>query len=183
MPVLETPSRIWRRIEQNEANNDELPSLPSVSDFDDELDEDGDGSLLPTQSTPPRASNSVVLPTSSGSTERFANSILRASRSSLGTPRGAPFPTEDSFDVSRISYTVNEVAPDHEPYIEEPDEPMHNSMHSRSAVTIDPRQLSFAKDQEPSRHTPPSLAMHPQNKSNLSARSDGIVRMLHSELV
>lgn len=36
--MLETPSRVWRRIKDNEARNDDLPSLPSLS-----MDPDRDG--------------------------------------------------------------------------------------------------------------------------------------------
>lgn len=35
--MLETPSRVWRRIKDNEARNDDLPSLPSLS-----MDQDRD---------------------------------------------------------------------------------------------------------------------------------------------
>lgn len=32
---IETPSRIWRRIEEGEARNVEMPSLPSLPGYDD----------------------------------------------------------------------------------------------------------------------------------------------------
>ncbi|KZW00019.1 hypothetical protein EXIGLDRAFT_762117 [Exidia glandulosa HHB12029] len=113
MPVLETPSRIWRRIEQNEANNDELPSLPSVSDLDEPQTElsVSRGEFLPPpapyQSTPTNTTAaSYTHARQTSSQTRFANSILKASRSTRGT--NIVTDDEDSFDISRISYVANE---------------------------------------------------------------------------
>lgn len=112
MPVLETPSRIWRRIEQNEANNDELPSLPSVSELDEPQTElsvsVSHGQFLPPpiQSTPTNTTGASYTHTKQTSSQtKFANSILKASRSTRGTNI---LTDDESFDVSRISYIANE---------------------------------------------------------------------------
>jgi hypothetical protein len=95
MALLETPSRIWRRIEADEQND--LPSLPEVPAFEDSNDvnvtttseESHQSNLNPTsplQSTPaPLSAQTTFRLQSSGSTSstaRFAQSIAsRASRS------------------------------------------------------------------------------------------------------
>jgi hypothetical protein len=131
LPILpyETPSRVWRRIE--EAQAEELPSLPSLPEFEDQsfpyegnqnnnytADGTDDGDVrsvstssntsqdAPTQSTPQAVSNngrsrtmSNGLPSSASSTVRFANSILTSR--SAGTSI-AKTVTEESFEVSGI---------------------------------------------------------------------------------
>ena len=47
MASIETPSRIWRRIEANEAQNSDMPSLPSLPSFDITASKDLDHSYLP----------------------------------------------------------------------------------------------------------------------------------------
>lgn len=105
--MLETPSRIWRRIEAVEAR--EMPSLPSLPPFEDsqevdesesdarvqEDDEDQYDDLFdsvssPLQSTPTATHHSAATafrgPSSTSSTARFAHSIAsRSNRSSIGT--------------------------------------------------------------------------------------------------
>ncbi|TFY75362.1 hypothetical protein EWM64_g8650, partial [Hericium alpestre] len=99
-PLLETPSRVWRRIEANESGHD-MPSLPSLPGFEDSQDHtttseseksrDFDPNLsasVPLQSTPAALSAAPTLhPSSStGSTARFAHSInSRQSRSVSGS--------------------------------------------------------------------------------------------------
>jgi hypothetical protein len=96
MALLETPSRIWRRIEADEQND--MPSLPEVPAFEDSNDvnatttseESHQSALQPTsplQSTPAPLSvqNTIRLQSSTSSTTRFAQSITsRASRSGSG---------------------------------------------------------------------------------------------------
>jgi hypothetical protein len=93
MALLETPSRIWRRIEADEQND--MPSLPEVPAFEDSNDvnvtttseEDHQSAFHPTspiQSTPapPSNQNTIRLQSSASSSTRFAQSIAsRASRS------------------------------------------------------------------------------------------------------
>src|SRR5712675_797557 len=93
MALLETPSRLWRRIEADEQND--MPSLPEVPAFEDSNDvnatttsEEGHHSgyhpTSPLQSTPAplSAQTTIRLPSSTSSTSRFAHSIAsRASRS------------------------------------------------------------------------------------------------------
>lgn len=124
--MLETPSRVWRRIEAIEGRD--MPSLPSLPPFEDSADPDNDDhddldvDLLNISnmssrihSTPAASAHhtatSTIRPTSStSSTARFASSIAsRSTKSSLGlskssssrgmsTRRSHP----DSFNVSMI---------------------------------------------------------------------------------
>lgn len=97
MALLETPSRLWRRIEADEQND--MPSLPELPPFEDTNDlnatttseeqpEESHQSALspasPLQSTPapPSNQNTIRLQSSTSSTTRFAQSLAsRASRS------------------------------------------------------------------------------------------------------
>src|SRR6266403_2857651 len=93
MALLETPSRIWRRIEADEQND--MPSLPEVPPYEDSNDlnatttseESHQSAINPTsplQSTPAPTSNqnTIRLQSSTSSSTRFAQSITsRASRS------------------------------------------------------------------------------------------------------
>jgi len=99
--MLETPSRIWRRIEAIE--NNDMPSLPSLPLFEDsaeaddsheptrndddhQFDEDFEGLTSPLHSTPTTTHhtvNSVNGPSSTSSTARFAHSIASRSNKSL----------------------------------------------------------------------------------------------------
>ncbi|PBK99751.1 hypothetical protein ARMGADRAFT_516895 [Armillaria gallica] len=114
---LETPSRIWRRIEAIEDRD--MPSLPSIPGFDD-----SDGSIeahtptddlsvsdvhvgTPMHSTPALSSHHTPAsrnPSSVSSTARFAHSFARSARSSAATsaPRGTKANASYSFDVSAI---------------------------------------------------------------------------------
>ena len=104
--MLETPSRIWRRIEAAEAR--EMPSLPSLPPFEDsgDLEESSDPNQhddednydelfanisSPMQSTPTSSHNTVTStfrgPPSATSTARFAHSIASPCR--LATHAGA----------------------------------------------------------------------------------------------
>ncbi|EIW75087.1 hypothetical protein CONPUDRAFT_169516 [Coniophora puteana RWD-64-598 SS2] len=124
MAMLETPSRIWRRIEA--ADGDELPSLPSLPAFDqtqappseseesstdDNDNDDHNNHLLPVHSTPAPSSHGNTAtfrlpPSSASSTARFASSIgsrsLAARSSASSTSRGMPRSVYDSFDISVI---------------------------------------------------------------------------------
>jgi hypothetical protein len=117
MAMLETPSRILRRIEELEAQDSDLPSLPSFPEFEDSgiqsfqassshsvspknlrLEDDEDA--VPYQSTPAPLSSqttrsTVRPPSTSSSATRFANSM----RTSLGTAQRSQ---QDSFEVSEI---------------------------------------------------------------------------------
>ncbi|KAF9269220.1 hypothetical protein L218DRAFT_1072847 [Marasmius fiardii PR-910] len=111
--MLESPSRIWRRIEADDGRDmPSLPSLPPIDDSADNIDlqessdniSDTDESLnniaSPIHSTPATSSqqstrnfrgadSSASMGTSSnnGSATRFANSIARSSRSSMPLSR------------------------------------------------------------------------------------------------
>ncbi|KAJ7224111.1 hypothetical protein GGX14DRAFT_548737 [Mycena pura] len=122
--MLETPSRIWRRIEAIEDRD--MPSLPSLPPFGnsedgdesldhisdrkdvDELEEQLTNNSFPMHSTPAASSHhaSTVRASSTSSTSRFANSIARTSRSSMGRSSTRELSLRkshiDSFDVSAI---------------------------------------------------------------------------------
>ncbi|KAJ7066450.1 hypothetical protein C8F01DRAFT_1365974 [Mycena amicta] len=111
--MLETPSRIWRRIEAIEDRDmPSLPSLPAFPDSDnDEFDSHDDSAeshrsegAFPIHSTPAASSHHA---STTSSASRFANSIARTSRSSTGRSsihRNAVQNSRaiDSFDVSAI---------------------------------------------------------------------------------
>ncbi|KAI0045417.1 hypothetical protein FA95DRAFT_1495451 [Auriscalpium vulgare] len=123
MAMLETPSRIWRRIQEEE--NHDMPSLPSLPAFDDSAeiqestttDESHDDAniSIPLHSTPVALSHHTTTPalppSSASSTARFAQSLAsRASRSSAfsssaslkrSTPSTAD--QQDSFSFDDIS--------------------------------------------------------------------------------
>lgn len=120
--MLETPSRIWRRIEA--VQDREMPSLPSLPSFDgsdeelegptpsrvipDGLEDDFDDSLgdisSPMHSTPATSNHThtttIHAPPSAASTARFAHSI--ASRSSKSSVGPTTLKTHDSFDITDI---------------------------------------------------------------------------------
>lgn len=126
--MIETPSRIWRRIEAIDQR--EMPSLPSLPAFEDSAETDQLSSdaisqseeednlsniSAPIHSTPAAFSShtatSTIRPTSStSSTARFASSIAsRSTKSSLGlsSSKGNGTSTRrsqqlDSFDISSI---------------------------------------------------------------------------------
>ncbi|KAJ3509021.1 hypothetical protein NMY22_g16432 [Coprinellus aureogranulatus] len=117
--MLETPSRIWRRIEA--VQDREMPSLPSLPSFDDsdgeesamsrvleESEDDLNDSLgdmsLPVHSTPATSNHTATVtlqpPLSAASTARFAHSIAsRSSKSSIG-PTAMNKSGKDSFDIT-----------------------------------------------------------------------------------
>lgn len=114
--MLETPSRVWRRIEAVEGRD--MPSLPSLPALDDSLDDpetssnpdqsDDSQNILPVHSTPALSSHTqttIRAPQSTSSTARFAHSIAsRSSKSALsasGMTTVKP-PSDETFDISRI---------------------------------------------------------------------------------
>ncbi|KZT21624.1 hypothetical protein NEOLEDRAFT_1073349, partial [Neolentinus lepideus HHB14362 ss-1] len=122
---LETPSRIWRRIQ--EAENEEMPSLPSIPVFEDSQvnesefesqDPNESEDLLPVHSTPAMPSShgptrsTIRPPSSTSSTARFASSIASRSittKSALSVSRRSSSRKQDgeSFDVSIIPSIPN----------------------------------------------------------------------------
>ena len=129
--MLETPSRIWRRIEAIE--NRDMPSLPSLPPFEDsedvglessdalsQSDQDLNDMGTVVHSTPAASSHAASTfraASSTSSTARFARSIAsRSAKSSTGpaavtSPRSASMAGRklslDSFDISRIPSLPN----------------------------------------------------------------------------
>lgn len=113
--MLETPSRVWRRIEAVEGRDmPSLPSLPALDDSEDDPetstnpDQSESQDILPVHSTPALShltQTTIRPPTSTSSTARFAHSIASRSSKSAFSASGATAvkpPPEESFDVSKI---------------------------------------------------------------------------------
>ncbi|KAH9479344.1 hypothetical protein JR316_0007934 [Psilocybe cubensis] len=126
--MLETPSRIWRRIEAIE--DEDMPSLPSLPPFehsgiieettrepsdqpdsDDQFDEDFESETSPLQSTPASTQHTITsalrAPSSTSSTARFAHSIASRSNRSVNNmtaSRGMSSRRShhDSFDIPSL---------------------------------------------------------------------------------
>lgn len=114
--MLETPSRVWRRIEAVEGRD--MPSLPSLPALDDSQDDsetstnpdhsDESQDILPVHSTPAlshHTQTTIRAPTSTSSTARFAYSIAsRSSKSALSSSGATAVkpPPDESFNVSKI---------------------------------------------------------------------------------
>ncbi|CCM02678.1 uncharacterized protein FIBRA_04783 [Fibroporia radiculosa] len=114
--MLETPSRVWRRIEAIEGQD--MPSLPSLPAFEDSADHESETTdtsydhpqdVLPIHSTPAAFSSHTMStirpPSSTASTARFAHSLAsRSSKSVLSASRDniVKQAKEESFDVSSI---------------------------------------------------------------------------------
>ncbi|KAF9530371.1 hypothetical protein CPB83DRAFT_850794 [Crepidotus variabilis] len=120
--MLETPSRIWRRIEAIEHRD--MPSLPSLPPFEDSAEEEEDdiseehgdklsrdfmmSAIHSTPTTTHHTATSTLPGGNTSSTERFANSIAsRSNRSSRGfnaSPRSQSLKnkTYASFEVPSL---------------------------------------------------------------------------------
>ncbi|KAG9313115.1 hypothetical protein JVU11DRAFT_6565 [Chiua virens] len=150
MALYETPSRIWRRIE----DEGEPSSLPSLPEFEhsvvpntetDQTTTDDDNELLPVHSTPAATSThsaTVRLQSSTSSTVRFATSIASRSaslKSSVSRSFGR-FP-QQSFDVSAITSL---------PHVSEentdPEDPPEESTNSVPEAYLPPPESDEAED-------------------------------------
>jgi hypothetical protein len=117
MVMLETPSRVWRRI--HAAEGADMPSLPSLPALDDSAENESADSehlstiysrkMAPIHSTPPAilhtATSAGQLPSSMSSTARFASSIASRSASQRQASLSGPASVtgiQESFDVSLI---------------------------------------------------------------------------------
>ncbi|KAF5379308.1 hypothetical protein D9757_007667 [Collybiopsis confluens] len=173
--MLETPSRIWRRIEA-EGDRD-MPSLPSVPVFDDsaefthssddpepnravaveEEEEEEDfsfGSLKsPIHSTPAASSHyasTMRAASSTSSATRFANSIARSARSSLAHSSASRVLSgrpsyPDSFEISAIPSLPG----DGLEYSSDEREDLAGSRKSASQ-DFPPEKQSTSREEEPS---------------------------------
>ncbi|KAF8141485.1 hypothetical protein EV363DRAFT_1425600 [Boletus edulis] len=154
MALYETPSRIWRRIE-DEREPSSLPSLPGfehsvVPDIEsDQTATDDDHEPLPVHSTPAAASShnatataTIRLQSSTSSTVRFATSI--ASRSaSLKSSGSKSFcrPAQKSFDVSAISSLPHDLEEN-----TDPEDPPEKSTNSVPEAYLPPPESDEAED-------------------------------------
>ena len=118
MALYETPSRIWRRIE-DEREPSSLPSLPTIEHSvvpdtaeSDQTTTDDENELLPVHSTPAATSShnaTIRLQSSTSSTVRFATSIASRSASlKSSTSRSFGRAAQQSFDVSTITSLPHE---------------------------------------------------------------------------
>ncbi|KAG2345767.1 hypothetical protein BDR05DRAFT_960035 [Suillus weaverae] len=152
MAILETPSRIWRRIQA--ADEGEPPSLPSLPAFDDSGAQDSDSDqhstddgpdILPVHSTPAAVSahtvtSTIRLQSSTSSTARFASSLASRSVSakSSSASRTYPYPRSpaQSFEVSSIASFPHESDENTEPE----DSPLAHSRHSVPESHLPPEE-------------------------------------------
>lgn len=150
--MLETPSRIWRRIQA--ADEGEPPSLPSLPAFDDSGAQDSDSdqhstddgpNILPVHSTPAAvsvhtATSTIRLQSSTSSTARFASSLASRSVSakSSSASRTYPYPRSpaQSFEVSAIASLPHESDEITEPE----DSPLAYSRHSVPESHLPPEE-------------------------------------------
>ncbi|KAG2137784.1 hypothetical protein BD769DRAFT_1384914 [Suillus cothurnatus] len=152
MAMLETPSRIWRRIQA--ADEGEPPSLPSLPAFDDSGAQDSDSDhhstddspdILPVHSTPAAvsvytATSTIKLQSSTSSTARFASSLASRSVSakSSSASRTYPYPRSpvQSFEVSAITSLPHESDENTEPE----DSPLARSKRSVPESHLPPEE-------------------------------------------
>ncbi|KAG1881054.1 hypothetical protein F4604DRAFT_1992869 [Suillus subluteus] len=152
MAMLETPSRIWRRIQA--ADEGEPPSLPSLPAFDDSGAQDSDSDhhstddgldILPVHSTPaPLSAHTVTstirLQSSTSSTARFASSLASRSVSakSSSASRTYPYPRSpvQSFEASAITSLPHESDENTEPE----DSPLADSRRSIPESHLPPEE-------------------------------------------
>ena len=151
MALYETPSRIWRRIE-DEREPSSLPSLPAfehsvVPDTEsDHTTTDDDNELLPVHSTPAAVSShnataTIPLQSSASSTVRFATSIASRSASvkSSGSKSFGRF-AQKSFDVSAITSLP------HDSENTDPEDPLEKSTNSVPEAYLPPPESDEAED-------------------------------------
>ena len=152
MALYETPSRIWRRIE-DEREPSSLPSLPAfehsvvpVTEESDQTTTDDDNELLPVHSTPAAASShnataTIRLQSSTSSTVRFASSIASRSTSvKSSTSRSFGRLAQRSFDVSAITPLP------HDSENTDPEEPPEKSTNSVPEAYLPPPESDEAED-------------------------------------
>lgn len=120
---IETPSRIWRRIQEGEAHEDDMPSLPSLPGFDDSGILPDKSLSISTRQTPNRTvtaarNTSLRRSANSSSTSRKEDGLVLPSRPSSGgyktetTERRNIALEDDSLDISlppQPVYTEDEV--------------------------------------------------------------------------
>ncbi|KAJ7200929.1 hypothetical protein B0H12DRAFT_1081102, partial [Mycena haematopus] len=166
--MLETPSRIWRRIEDIEDRD--MPSLPSVPAYGDSEGEDQSLNQIsnrmdavdieqlsdisvPMHSTPTASSHhvsTVRAASSTSSASRFANSIARTSRSSMGRSSARVSSRQshpDSFDDVSCIPSLPDVHPERGTghYSEEDSEDVE---FQRSKESVLEGYLPHAEDEE-----------------------------------
>ncbi|KAJ7879992.1 hypothetical protein B0H14DRAFT_2708159 [Mycena olivaceomarginata] len=170
--MLETPSRIWRRIEAIEDRD--MPSLPSVPAFGDsegeddslnqisnvrdadEVEEQLSNISAPMHSTPTASSHhasTMRAASSTSSASRFANSIARTSRSSTGRSSARVSSRQshpDSFDDVSAIPSLPDIRPERGTghySSEDEDLDFHQSKESVPDVYLPPEE--DAEDEEP----------------------------------
>ncbi|KAH7890884.1 hypothetical protein F5I97DRAFT_1839637 [Phlebopus sp. FC_14] len=153
MALYETPSRIWRRI-QDEREPSSLPSLPAFEHSmapeteSDRTSTDEDDDIAPVHSTPlPPSSHTVTstirLQSSTSSTARFASSITSRSASAKSSAsRTYGRAVQDSFDISAITSLPHETDEntDSEPA------PLVESTNSAPEAYLPPIETDEAED-------------------------------------
>jgi hypothetical protein len=189
--MLETPSRIWRRIQA--ADEGEPPSLPSLPAFDYSAASDSDSDvhssdngadILPVHSTPAAvsahtATSTIRLQSSTSSTVRFASSLdsrsVSAKPSSASRTYTYPRSPAQSFEVSAIISLPHESDENTDPE----DSPLARSKNSVPESHLPPEEHDIDDDmsledalQSVSRSTSPFLPEIPPNDPTQKKRYD-----------
>lgn len=103
MPVLETPSRVWRRIQA--ADDLALPSLPSLPAIDDDdLEEEDETDPQPIHSRP---TPSLVASTKKSTTVRFAETHESFEFSDILPITHQSILTDDDGDKPQVDYSID----------------------------------------------------------------------------
>ncbi|KAI6112992.1 hypothetical protein F5141DRAFT_1188202 [Pisolithus sp. B1] len=152
--LLETPSRIWRRI-QDEQEPSSLPSLPGfehsmVPETTSDQSSSEDGNLaLPVHSTPVALSSHTTttitakLHSSTSSTARFATSVASRSVSAKSSASQAYIrKPQDSFDISAITSLPHDIEDSAHPE----EEPFSQSANSVPEVYLPPVEAADGED-------------------------------------
>ena len=164
--ISETPSRIWRRIQDGEERD--MPSLPSLPAFEDSAMVDADTSShrdessdnlsnisTPITSTPAptnshHTASTIYGHSATASATRFANSIRSSNRSSRSSLAGF-----------MSSKSISRLPPQHESFDV-------SAIPSLPAPDVSDEELDESQDSVPNAYLPPQDTQHEDEYGDLS---------------
>lgn len=195
MPLLETPSRVWRRIQ--DAQHVDMPSLPSLPAIDDITTDDVDSSLFPNRSNDKRAQDDDLLislpvqrtptlpstrhthqqPSSRRSSTGQTTSILSQGlhKSTRSTPTVRFADKHESFEISAAATTTSDFSGFH-PHGRDTDADDINSKFINGLALPDV-DLSLGLDEALQPTSRPHSPLR-RDSSSVGLRSDSRVRSL-----